>query len=187
MGFKKYFGNFQSVSQQVQRDGYSILSLDELMKRAVKFHDFEHELISCSAFLFNPLGSEVKISQNFTNAYFLRPENFNKCSVQLNPKDYDSVHGKVLSLDEFNSSLGSMSVNDARNNVVLNSFASKDTLDGFLSLYNKYRGSEINVDFSLPKVDFFVFSAMPVGLNSDGFCKGMSRAPCSGKMYLAKK
>ncbi|MFP4568227.1 MAG: hypothetical protein ACLFN8_04755 [Candidatus Woesearchaeota archaeon] len=167
-----------------QQENSSLLTISELMSRAASLNS-RREFISGSALLFNPYDEEIKFSENFANDYFLKPENFNKCSIQIRPKEYSSIDGPVLAVNEFNSYLGVMSSSVALENKLLNCFSDAATLKKFLGLFG-HESDNINVNLALSNPGFGIFSAIPIGIYSDGFCKGMSEKPCEGKYYILK-
>lgn len=193
MNYKKYIDNYQNTSQRAQKEGYLILTIDELIKRAIKLKGLNDEVISSSAIIRNPYKEEIKISGNFTNEYFLKPENFYKCSVQINAKEYDTIKGETMSINDFNSNLEIISLDDEKNfndaidNEILNKLTTKGNLKNLFNLYKNANIYEINVDLGFSKTSFGIFTAIPIGLNSKGFCKGTTKEPCRGKLYLAKK
>ena len=185
MLIKKIQETYQNVCQKVQVE-YTILPIQELLERANRLKKVDGEIISAGAIITNQFDREVKISPNFLNTYKVKPENFNKCSLQINPKEYDAIQGQIISLDEYLASIGKIPISDAKNNPILNILTNENTLQEFLNMYRAFHKDTINLDLELPKVSSYIFSAMPIGLNQEGLVRGMCKKPQDEKTYIAR-
>lgn len=185
MIIKKFQETYQNVSRKAQQN-YKVLTIQELLERATTIKTFNEEIISAGVIIANQFDKEVKISPDFLNTYKVKPENFNKCSLQINPKEYDSIQGDIISLDDYLSSIGIVTLNDAKKNPILNSLTKDKTLQNFLKMYHSAHKDTINLNLELPKVSSYIFSAIPIGINSEGLARGMCKKPQDKKTYIAK-